>query len=75
MVASHFSTQVARIFFPVRMGGSLVLGLTVISVFGFNPKFFVELCVIRVEIENILKRCIKFEINKISLFNHRARKC
>ena len=45
-------------FLPGHMGDSLALGLTAISVLGFNPKLFVGLCVIRAEAGNISKRCI-----------------
>ena len=53
MAASHFLAQVAKDFFARVHGGSLVLGLTAISVLGFYSKLFVGLCVIRTEAENI----------------------
>src|SRR6185437_9403287 len=54
-----------RIFLPGHMGGSVVLGLTAISVVGFIPKLFVELCVIRAEAGNISNlKLIKFLFSK-----------
>ena len=55
MAVSHFFAQVAKDFFARVHGGSLVLGLTAVSVLGFYPKLFVGLCVIRAEAGNFLR--------------------